>query len=82
MAPSTSSVYFVPIKAVIVAFLIEVIPMYPSMHPVKIISPLVLITEIYDLCCFTPPMVMISDVLGVNSLSLLSSHANTICLPV
>jgi hypothetical protein len=47
-----------------------VTPMYPSIHPDNIISPLVFKTEIYDLCCFVPAIVIISDVLGVNNLIL------------
>lgn len=62
--------YLVPIKVVIVAFLIVVIPINPSIHPDKIISPLVFMTDISDLCCLTPATVTIYEVLGVNSLSL------------
>lgn len=46
MAPSVSSVYLVPINVVMLAFLMLVMPMYPSRHPERMMSPLVLITEI------------------------------------
>lgn len=42
-----------------VDLLIVDIPIYPSIHPDKIISPLVFKTEIYDLCCFVPETVTI-----------------------
>lgn len=82
MDPSISSVYFVPMRVVSVDFLIEVMPIYPSIHPVSMISPFVFMTDNSDLCCLTPETVMISPLFGVKSLSLLSSHASTICLPV
>lgn len=68
-------------KVVMAAFLMEVTPIFPSIQPDKIISPFVFKDEIYALCCFTPATVTISEVLGVSNLSLLSSQANTICLP-
>jgi hypothetical protein len=44
MAPSVSSVYLVPISVVMLAFLMVLMPIYPSRHPERIISPLVLMT--------------------------------------
>jgi hypothetical protein len=69
-------------KAVMVAFLMEVTPMFPSIHPDNMISPFVFNEDISALCCFTPATGTIYEVLGVNNLNLLSSQANTICLPV
>ena len=81
MLPFNSSVSLEPIRASIEPFLMFDTPIYPSMHPEIMMSSLFLMAEIYALCCFIPEIVENSEVLGVNSLILLSSQAMYNCLP-